>query len=69
MSHDYQQMVDGAHTPTTEEIIDFIEEPAETAWTEITRFIKEHYDILPEIRFGGSKYRWEIGYRARPRAY
>ena len=45
------------------EIADFIGEPAKTAWTEISRFIKEHYDIIPEIMFGGSKYGWEVRYR------
>lgn len=29
----------------------------------MTRFIKEHYDIIPEIMFGGSKYGWEVRYR------
>ena len=63
MSQDYQRMIDGAHTPTEKEITDFIGEPAKTAWTEITRFIKEHYDIMPDIMFGGSKYGWEVRYR------
>ena len=56
-------MIDGAHTPTEKEITDFIGEPAKTAWTEIARFVKEHYGIIPEIMFGGSKHGWEVRYR------
>jgi len=56
-------MIDKAHKPTEEEMMEFIGEPAKGAWVEIRRFIEEHYDIMPETVFGGAKYGWEIRYR------
>jgi hypothetical protein len=55
MGQDFQRMIDGAHTPTEEEITDFIGEPARGAWAELRRFLEEHYDIVPEMVFGGAR--------------
>ena len=63
MGQDFQRMIDGAHTPTEEEITDFIGEPARGAWAELRRFLEEHYDIVPEMVFGGVKHGWEVRYR------
>jgi len=63
MGQDFSRMIDKAHKPTEEEMIDFMGEPAKEAWVEIRRFIEEHYDIVPETVFGGAKYGWEIRYR------
>jgi hypothetical protein len=63
MATEYQRMMDGAHTPTEKEIIDFIGEPANGAWVELRRFLKENYDIIPEMIFGGAKHGWEVRYR------
>jgi hypothetical protein len=63
MGQGFQQMIDGAHMPTEEEITDFIGEPAKGAWIELRRFLEEHYDIVPEMVFGGLKHGWEVRYR------
>jgi len=63
MGQDFQRMIDGAHTPTEEEITDFIGEPAKGAWAELRRFLEEHYDIVPQMVFGGVKHGWEVRYR------
>lgn len=63
MGQDFQRMIDGAYTPTEEEITDFIGEPAIGAWAELRRFLEEHYDIVPEMVFGGVKHGWKVRYR------
>jgi hypothetical protein len=55
-------MMDGTRAPTEQEIIDFIGEPAEGAWVKLRRFLKESYDIVPEMTFGG-KNGWDVRYR------
>ena len=55
-------MTDGTHTPTEKEITDFIGEPAKEAWAELRRFLREKYDIVPEMIFGG-KHGWDLRYR------
>ena len=62
MSVDYQRMVDETHTPTEKEMSEFIGEPARGAWVMIRQFLKEHYDIVPEILFD-KKNGWYVRYR------
>jgi len=62
MAAEYQRMMDGTHTPTEKEIVDFIGEPAKGAWVQLRRFVKENYDIEPEMIFSG-KHGWDVRYR------
>jgi hypothetical protein len=62
MAAEYQRMMDGTYTPTEKETTDFIGEPANGAWIELRRFLKENYDIEPEMIFGG-KHGWDVRYR------
>ena len=62
MAAEYQRMMDGTHTPTEKEIADFIGEPAKGAWVQLRRFVKENYDIEPEMIFSG-KHGWDVRYR------
>lgn len=55
--------MDRAHQPTEEEILGYIGEEAQEAWLEITQFIEEYYDFIPEKVFYGAKYGWTIRYR------
>ena len=63
MNMERERMIDGTHKPNDEEIADFIGGQAGEAWLEVNQFIKEHYDIEPEMTFGGAKHGWEIRYR------
>ena len=62
MAAEYQRMMDGTCTPTEKETTDFIGEPANGAWIELRRFLKENYDIEPEMIFD-KKHGWDIRYR------
>jgi hypothetical protein len=61
MSVEYQRMMDGTHTPTEKEMSDFIGEPARGGWVMIRQFLKEHYDIVPEMLFD-KKNGWYVRY-------
>jgi len=62
MATEYQRMLDGTHIPLEQEISDFIGEPAKGAWAELRRFLKENYDIEPEM-IHDKKQGWDIRYR------
>jgi len=55
-------MMDGTHAPSEQEITDFIGEPAKGAWAKLRRFLKENYDIVPEMIFD-KKHGWDVRYR------
>ncbi|MFQ5758928.1 MAG: DUF3788 domain-containing protein [Candidatus Bathyarchaeia archaeon] len=57
------RMTDKTRKPTEEEIESFLGERAREAWSEIRRFIEDHYDFAPETVFYGAKYGWTIRYR------
>ncbi len=54
--------MDGTHTPVEKEMVDFIGEPAKGAWVKLRRFLKENYDIVPEMIFS-KKHGWDVRYR------
>lgn len=62
MAIEYQRMMDGTHIPAEKEIADFIGEPARGAWVRLRRFLKENYDIVPEMLFD-KKHGWDVRYR------
>jgi hypothetical protein len=62
MATEYQRMMDGTHTPTEKEITDFIGEPAKGAWVKLRGFLRENYDIMPEMIFD-KKHGWDVRYR------
>jgi hypothetical protein len=62
MATEYQRMIEGTRAPTEQEITDFIGEPAKGAWVTLRRFLKENYDIEPEMIFN-KKHGWDIRYR------
>jgi hypothetical protein len=59
---EYQRMMDGMHTPDDREIEDFIGEPAKGAWVKLRAFLRDNYDIAPELIFD-KKHGWDIRYR------
>lgn len=62
MVTEYQRMIDGTHTPIEDEIADFIGEPAKGAWVKLRQFLKDNYDIVPEMIFD-KKQGWDVRYR------
>jgi Protein of unknown function (DUF3788) len=62
MALEYQRMMDGTHTPIEKEMTDFIGEPAKGGWVELRRFLKENYEIMPEMIFD-KKHGWDVRYR------
>jgi len=62
MATEYQRLMDGTHTPTEQEIETFIGAPAKETWMKLRRFLKENYDIVPEMIFD-KKYGWDVRYR------
>jgi len=62
MATEYQRMMDGTCAPSEQEITDFIGEPAKGAWVKLRLFLKENYDIVPEMIFD-KKHGWDVRYR------
>jgi len=62
MSLEYLRMMDGTRSPTDQEITDFIGEPAIGAWVKLRDFLREKYDIVPEMIFD-RKQGWDVRYR------
>jgi hypothetical protein len=54
-------MMDGTRAPTDQEITDFIGEPAKGAWVKLRDFLREKYDIVPEMIFD-RKQGWDVRY-------
>lgn len=57
----YERMLDKAHRPTEEEILNTIEQTA--PWLGLRRYIEENYDFAPELAFFAKKYGWTVRYR------
>ena len=62
MATEHQRMMDGTHAPTEEEIVAFIGEPAKEALEKLTLFLRQNYDIPPEMIYD-KKYGWDVRYR------
>ena len=63
MKQDFRRMTDETRKPTEEDVEGLLGERAREAWSEIRRFIEDHYDVVPETVFYGAKYGWTIRYR------
>ena len=63
MSEEFPRMMDKALEPTEEEMMNYLGESAEEAWTELRQFIDDNYDFVPETVFYGAKYGWTVRYR------
>lgn len=63
MSEEFPRMMDKAREPTEEEMMSYVGERAEEAWTELRQFIENNYDFVPETVFYGAKYGWTVRYR------
>lgn len=59
----FERMLDKEHTPTREDIFNYLGKDAVEAWNEITSFLADKYNFEPETVFGGKKYGWEVRYR------
>jgi len=57
----YERMLDKAHRPTEEEILNTIEQTA--PWLGLRRYIEENYDFTEELAFFAKKYGWTVRYR------
>jgi len=55
--------MDKEREPTEEEMMSYVGERAEEAWTELRQFIEDNYDFMPETVFYGAKYGWTVRYR------
>lgn len=55
-------MMNGARPPAEKEILEFIGEPAREAWIRLRGFLRENYDIVPEMIFD-KKHGWDVRYR------
>src|SRR5512136_2630077 len=62
METEHQRMMDGTRAPNEKEILEFIGDPAKGAWVKLGRFLKENYDIVPEMIFD-KKHGWDVRYR------
>jgi len=60
---EYERMLDKEHKPSEKEIHDYIGSKAAQVWADIVSFLNTHYDLLPELDYGGAKYGWSIRYR------
>ena len=64
----FERMVDKEHKPTAKDIADYLGRDAAEAWQDITAFLEDNYDFVPETVFGGKKYGWGIRYRRSGRS-
>ena len=55
-------MTEESHVPTEQEITDFIGEPAKLVWVRLSQFLRENYEIVPELIFD-KKHGWDMRYR------
>ena len=62
MTTEYQRMMNGTHAPDDQEIENFVGEPAKGAWVKLRDFLRDNYDIAPELIFD-KKHGWDIRYR------
>lgn len=54
-------MLDKAHRPSEEEILDTIGQTA--AWLDLKQYIEENFDFAPELAFFAKQYGWTVRYR------
>ncbi len=59
----YERMLDKTRQPTNPEILSYIGQPAGDCWSALNRYLRETYQIEPEVKFGGAKYGWQLSYR------
>jgi len=59
----FERMLAKENRPTPAAIADYLGPDAAAAWDDITAFLAENYDFVPETVFGGQKYGWAIRYR------
>jgi hypothetical protein len=59
----YERMLDKAHQPSEEEILDMIGQT--TAWLDLTHYIEESFDFVPELAFYAKQYGWTLRYRKK----
>ena len=57
----YERMLDKAHRPTEEEMLDTIGEAVR--WLDLRQYIQENYDFTEELAFYARQYGWTVRYR------
>ena len=58
----FERMSDKTHTPTEEEILETIGQPA-GCWTALSRYLAETYKIEGDLKIGSEKYGWFLSFR------
>ena len=64
----FERMLDKENPPTAKDIADYLGKGAAEAWNDITTFLAENYNFIPETVFGGKKYGWAVRYRRSGRS-
>jgi hypothetical protein len=57
----YERMLNKAHRPTEEEILETIGDAV--PWLDLRQYIRENYDSVEELAFFAKKYGWTVRYR------
>lgn len=57
-------LLDAGHTPSSEEIENYISEPARALWRDMNIFIQEHYKVSPKTTYSkcAAKPGWNVKY-------
>jgi hypothetical protein len=59
----YERMMDKTTQPSDADMVNWIGQPVNEAWSALRRFLVETYDILPIFNSGGKKYGWNLQHR------
>jgi len=62
------RMLDKTHTPTQEEVVSFIGEPAGRFWVALHHFVIDTYELRPEWKYESAKSGWAMYCRKSGRA-
>jgi hypothetical protein len=58
-------ILDGSHMPAYDEIVDYINLPAQELWRQINHFIQQRYSATPKIMYSkcSGKPGWNVKYQ------
>jgi inhibitor of KinA sporulation pathway (predicted exonuclease) len=59
----YERMLDKTHQPGEADMLGCIGQLVSECWIALDQFLRETYQVEPELKFGGTKYGWVLSYR------
>ena len=63
-----ERLLDKSHTPTEDEVVAFLGQPAGQFWSALRQFVCDTYDLRPEWKYESAKSGWAMYCRKGGRA-